>query len=547
MNKIFLSIALSLTVNLNIEATTIKFFNKTGQPTIWVGIKDKELWEIKDEHVMSDWSIQNIYWKMSAQDQISTEKIDWGFFDVGHVYIYPNRIEVTSAAGELKKAFSFVKEGVDQFFGHIDETVKRLVREAGSKVIHPEQFQQIADHALLNQATIVGSHNSFAAIAYNYFHAIQDISIPDQLKMGVRSLDLRAYDYEGKIRLCHNDCSAAYQSILKPDKKFTPLSDVLRDVKKFLEQPNSEDIILLWIGGIGTHGIGTDAFKTILKDTNIESLVLKPSDWDPEFRGRWPTYGELRSLKKQVVIFSSYRTEYNYESSYLREYYWQRYPTNNLSFLSYSLALNATTTDYNVGYALSGIADVRADLRNSILIEEFVRELIKKGSQEKDLTLWKGLYPTIIGGDSVGQGNLIGLANKLNEERGLLKPPYGSYKNSCIRCTFNNNILGCLCDNQKVGWANTDGTGNWTTVTLSDTCKKVKNENGTLQLDCLPSGSYKNSCIRCTFNNNVLGCLCDNQKIGWANTDGTGNWTTVTLSDHCKKVKNEHGTLKLDC
>jgi len=90
-----------------------------------------------------------------------------------------------------------------------------------------------------------------------------------------------------------------------------------------------------------------------------------------------------------------------------------------------------------------------------------------------------------------------------------VKSPSGSYKNSCDKCTITSEgTLSCMCKGRS-------GLNKSATLNKADQCK-----NGVMNLDgqLICEGSFVNSCKDCKVSNdNVLCEQCKNKKGSWNN------------------------------
>ena len=87
-----------------------------------------------------------------------------------------------------------------------------------------------------------GTHDSATRLCqFAYFSRCQELSITEQLNMGVRFLDLRVAVFQGKLMLVH----ASARCFKDPsDKAFLMLDDVLSDCRDFLKANPTEALII---------------------------------------------------------------------------------------------------------------------------------------------------------------------------------------------------------------------------------------------------------------------------------------------------------------
>ncbi len=103
-------------------------------------------------------------------------------------------------------------------------------------------MKNIPGEAYICDINIPGTHDSATRLCqFKYFSRCQELSITEQLNIGVRLLDLRVAVYEGKLMLVHA-ASRCYKA--PSDKTFLMLDDVLSDCEDFLKANPSETLII---------------------------------------------------------------------------------------------------------------------------------------------------------------------------------------------------------------------------------------------------------------------------------------------------------------
>ena len=103
-------------------------------------------------------------------------------------------------------------------------------------------MKNIPGETLICDVNLPGTHDSATRFCeFPYFSRCQELSITEQLNIGVRFLDLRVAISEGKLMLVH----ASSKCFKAPsDKAFLMLDDVLSDCEDFLKANPSEALII---------------------------------------------------------------------------------------------------------------------------------------------------------------------------------------------------------------------------------------------------------------------------------------------------------------
>ena len=103
-------------------------------------------------------------------------------------------------------------------------------------------MKNIPDETFLSEINIPGTHDSATRFCqYSYFSRCQELSVFEQLNIGVRFLDLRVEKNGDKLQLVHaaSKCfkTASHQGLLL-------LEDVFSDCRAFLKANPSETLII---------------------------------------------------------------------------------------------------------------------------------------------------------------------------------------------------------------------------------------------------------------------------------------------------------------
>ncbi|MGD8776074.1 MAG: putative Ig domain-containing protein [Syntrophobacterales bacterium] len=157
----------------------------------------------------------------------------------------------------------------------------------------------------------LGTHNSFNASAEGFRRSVawigvdtigvqpnQLFTIVDQLRMGVRLIELDVYDMDidndgsTELVLRHNE---TYGTTVKG------FDGVLSSIRSWLSAPeNGQEIIFL---DIEDHASGDPRLLEYIL-AYFGDTIFTPVDRGDLFEGRWPTRNELLDLGKRVIIFT---------------------------------------------------------------------------------------------------------------------------------------------------------------------------------------------------------------------------------------------------
>jgi hypothetical protein len=149
-----------------------------------------------------------------------------------------------------------------------------------------------------DEVCFLTSHNSYAATEHGFLYAQQTLSLKKQLELGVRGLMLDIFDDpKEKIVLCHG--GHFITRLICMGKKPMPFKKSLITIREFLNAHPSE-IITIFLENYVTNNELLDA---VLKESDVEDLILSPSDWDPS-KG-WPYLGWMQTHNKRLVIFNA--------------------------------------------------------------------------------------------------------------------------------------------------------------------------------------------------------------------------------------------------
>ena len=183
----------------------------------------------------------------------------------------------------------------------------------------------ICDDIKISEINIPGTHNSCAKkVQYSYFSKCHDLSIYEQLEIGVRFLDVRIEKDGKKLKTVHSiaDCYAPHAK-----KKKLLLDYVLDDCKNFLKSNPSETIILCI-----KRDDGASSEETF--DLLYENYIKNDPLWFTE--NRIPCLGEVRG---KMVFFNRCHVDFSNEkytdnNTGLRLSNWPDLPKNSEIFLA---------------------------------------------------------------------------------------------------------------------------------------------------------------------------------------------------------------------
>ena len=174
-------------------------------------------------------------------------------------------------------------------------------------------MSNLPDNRKIVLINIPGSHDS-TAYNINFFGSIfaktQDLNIIEQLKIGIRKLDIRVTfhncsfycginqietEYDLDLICCHGICDCYYINDHNIKKNIT-YKDVLLDVKQFLEENPSETIILSTSSGRG------NAYNNLKRATEIYEKIV--GDISIKYNNNL-TLGDVRGK----IVYTTYKTD----------------------------------------------------------------------------------------------------------------------------------------------------------------------------------------------------------------------------------------------
>lgn len=151
-------------------------------------------------------------------------------------------------------------------------------------------MKNIPDTCLISEINVPGTHDSCARfIRISHISKCQDLSIPQQLEIGIRFLDLRVKKKKKKLILVHG-ITTCYEDVKK--KKPLTLDKVISDCRKFLSANPTETVFISF-----KRDDGASSEETF--DFFFENYIKNDTFWYLE--NRIPTLEEVRG---KIVLFN---------------------------------------------------------------------------------------------------------------------------------------------------------------------------------------------------------------------------------------------------
>jgi hypothetical protein len=135
----------------------------------------------------------------------------------------------------------------------------------------------------------VGAHDSYAVGVNNLF-TNQDYDVTQQLKDGVRMLQMQAHNNSGTIQLCHTSCSLFNGGTLQT---------YLQSVKSWMDS-NPNDVVTLLI--VNSNGLQPSQYDTVFKAVGLDALSYSPTA-AVTTQSSWPSLGSMIDSGKRLVTF----------------------------------------------------------------------------------------------------------------------------------------------------------------------------------------------------------------------------------------------------
>ena len=159
-------------------------------------------------------------------------------------------------------------------------------------------FSEFCDRKY-SDVSLIGANNSplegpeFKGMFY------QQLTVPEQLRLGARFLSAEIYNNNGEISVCHKYCTTGGQTAPKCRRS---LRNFLQDVSIFLRVNVNEVVTLRLINGDNRDIKALDdAFAVSgLKDLAFNRAGTRAL---PVALDSWPTYAKLISARERFIVF----------------------------------------------------------------------------------------------------------------------------------------------------------------------------------------------------------------------------------------------------
>ena len=139
-----------------------------------------------------------------------------------------------------------------------------------------------------SEVTFVGSHD--AAFVGDLPTHNQYISVPDQLKQGVRFFEVQTHKNGNTIELCHTYCW---------ELDAGPLTGFLKDVADFMNS-NPNEVVSLIV--TNQDAIPMDQFDAAFDSSGLKKLVYHPPK-NVMSKDQWPTLQQLIDAGTRAIVF----------------------------------------------------------------------------------------------------------------------------------------------------------------------------------------------------------------------------------------------------
>lgn len=138
-----------------------------------------------------------------------------------------------------------------------------------------------------SNVTYIGAHDS--PFVGNGMADNQDITIEEQLAMGVRFLQVQTHNKNGTIQMCHTSCFL---------RDAGSLEEMLMSIKAFLDANPTEVITLLLTNPDAFNG---SAFDAVFKSAGLDRYAFAP---EGKLKVKqWPTLEEMIDEGNRLVVF----------------------------------------------------------------------------------------------------------------------------------------------------------------------------------------------------------------------------------------------------
>lgn len=152
-------------------------------------------------------------------------------------------------------------------------------------------YAELCDRQYSN-LTFVGAHDS--PFVGDSMADNQNVTIEEQLALGVRFFQGQTHDNEGIIEMCHSDCFL---------RDAGPLEEMLMPIKAFLDTHPTDIITLLLTNPDSFSG---SAFDAAFKGIGLDKYAFAPKG--KLEAQQWPTLREMIDKGERLVVFMGMST-----------------------------------------------------------------------------------------------------------------------------------------------------------------------------------------------------------------------------------------------
>lgn len=246
-----------------------------------------------------------------------------------------------------------------------------------------------------DEVSYLTTHNAFNCAINGYSFPNQNISITEQLDLGVRGFMLDIYDLFGTVTVYHGTFLLGSQ----------PFSEILQEFNDFLSVNPNEVISIILENNVSPSQI----------ETSFQNAGLLSSLYSHTPGTAWPTLQELINNGTNIVLF-------NDQNDALPTQPWNHYMWTNMVETHFSVSdPNLFTNDFNRGDSINDLfifnhfvtdATIGIGLENqAIVVNEY--NFLMDRIQENYLLKQK--FPNFITLDFVSIGDGMAVVNDINQ------------------------------------------------------------------------------------------------------------------------------------
>jgi hypothetical protein len=178
-----------------------------------------------------------------------------------------------------------------------------------------------------NEVAYLTTHNAFNCADNTYLFPNQTGSITQQLNDGVRAFMLDVYDFFGSTVLYHGTIVTGSE----------PLTDVLTEIKNYMDAHPNEVITLIF-----ESYVGSSAIESALQSTGLLTMAYAKLPSNP-----WPTLQEMIDQNKRLFILTDVNDATSAQPWY--HYAWDLAVETNFSVND----VNSFSNDFNRGDSIN--------------------------------------------------------------------------------------------------------------------------------------------------------------------------------------------------